>query len=102
MLKRIFRRLYEIAEIMVILGAINWGSIGIFRVDLITKINFKVIEIFGLSEAAYIFRPMGVASRVFYTLIALSALWVIFAMIKSRSVSNPSEAPVPHHPRKKN
>jgi len=86
MLKRIFRRLYEMAEILVIIGAINWGSIGIFRYDLVSKI----------------LGPMTTPARVFYSLIALSALWVIYAMIKSRSVSNPSAAPISHRPRRKN
>ena len=47
---------------LVILGAINWGLIGLFRFDL-------VAVIFGGMEA--------VVSRILYTLIALAGLYCL-------------------------
>jgi len=85
MLKKIFRRLYDISEILVIIGAINWGSIGVFRFDIVN----------------WIFGSMTPAARVVYTLIALSALWVIYAMLRTRSVSNPAASPIPAKSKRK-
>ena len=51
-----------IALSLVILGAINWGLIGLFRFDLIATI-------FGGMEA--------IVSRVIYTLIALAGLYCL-------------------------
>lgn len=47
---------------LVILGAINWGLIGLFRFDL-------VATIFGGME--------GIISRIIYTLIALAGLYLL-------------------------
>jgi len=47
---------------LVILGAVNWGLIGLFRFDLIATI-------FGGME--------GIISRIIYTLIALAGLYCI-------------------------
>ncbi|MDP3986861.1 MAG: DUF378 domain-containing protein [Nanoarchaeota archaeon] len=81
MLKKIFRRIYIIAELLVIFGAINWGVVGIFRFDVMT----------------WIFGPMTPAARVIYTAMGISALWVVYSMIRNRSVSNPAETPTPRH-----
>lgn len=52
----------KIALALVIIGAINWGSIGIFQFDIV----------------AWIFGGQGaVVSRVIYTLVALAGLWCI-------------------------
>ena len=51
-----------IALTLVIIGAINWGLIGLFRFDL-------VATIFGGMEA--------VVSRIIYTLIALAGLYCL-------------------------
>ena len=51
-----------VALSLVILGAINWGLIGLFRFDLIAVI-------FGGME--------GVMSRIIYTIIALAGLYCL-------------------------
>lgn len=66
-----------IALILVIVGGINWGSIGIFEVDL-------VASLFGGQGAAM--------SRVIYTLVGLAALWSITILFKDKV---PTEAT--HH-----
>jgi len=56
------RTLNYICLSLVILGAVNWGLIGLFRFDLIATI-------FGGME--------GIISRVIYVLIALAGLYCI-------------------------
>lgn len=50
-----------IALILVIIGAINWGLIGIF--------NFNLVD--------SIFGTMSAISRIIYTLVGISGLWSI-------------------------
>lgn len=51
----------KIALVLIIIGAINWGLIGLFQFDLV----------------ATIFGDMSVISRVIYTLVGVSGLWGI-------------------------
>lgn len=51
----------KIALILIIIGAINWGLIGIF--------NFNLVD--------SIFGTMSVISRIIYGLVGLSGLWGI-------------------------
>lgn len=57
----------RIALILAIIGGINWGSIGIFRFDL-------VAWIFG--------GQTSVVSRIIYTLVGLSAIWCISLLFR--------------------
>lgn len=54
--------LNKIALLLVIIGAINWGSIGIFGLDLVALL-------FG-GQAALL-------SRIIYTLVGLAGIWCI-------------------------
>lgn len=51
----------KIALVLIIIGAINWGLIGLFR--------FNVVEL--------IFGDMTMLSRIIYTLVGISGLWGI-------------------------
>ena len=51
----------KIALVLIIIGAINWGLIGLFRFDLV----------------ATLFGEMSVISRIVYGLVGLSGLWGI-------------------------
>lgn len=51
----------KIALALVIIGAINWGLIGLF--------NFNLVD--------SIFGAMSVLSRIIYTLVGISGLWSI-------------------------
>lgn len=51
----------RIALVLVIIGAINWGLIGIF--------NFNLVDT--------IFGTMSVISRIIYALVGISGLWSI-------------------------
>ena len=67
---------------LVILGAINWGLIGLFRFDLIAVI-------FGGMEA--------IVSRIIYTIVALAGLYCL--TIYGRIVSHDVTSSVDHHHR---
>ena len=51
----------KIALVLIIIGAINWGLIGIFEFDLV----------------AAIFGQMSMVSRIIYSLVGISGLWGI-------------------------
>ena len=54
----------KIALALIIIGAINWGLIGIF--------NFNLVDI--------IFGTMSIISRIVYILVGVSGLWCIKAL----------------------
>ncbi len=57
----------KLALILVIIGGINWGSIGIFQFDIV----------------AWIFGGQGaLVSRIIYTLVALAAIWCISLLFR--------------------
>ncbi len=56
-----------IALILVIIGALNWGSIGIFNVDLVSSI-------FGGQGA--------IISRIIFTIVGLAGLWCITLLFR--------------------
>lgn len=57
----------RIALILTIIGGINWGSIGLFRFDIVAWICGG---------------QTAVVSRVIYTLVGLAALWCISLLFK--------------------
>ena len=58
------RRLNTLAAVLTIVGGLNWGLVGLFKFDL-------VAAVFGMQ-----FGEVNVASRVVYTLVGLSALYL--------------------------
>jgi len=57
----------KISLILVIVGALNWGSIGLFQFDLV----------------AWIFGGQGaILSRIIYTIIALAGIWCISLLFR--------------------
>ena len=59
----------RVALTLSIIGALNWGSVGIFRYDVIAGI-------FGGQGAT--------VSRILYTLIALAGLWCVSLLFRER------------------
>ncbi|MBR3001959.1 MAG: DUF378 domain-containing protein [Clostridia bacterium] len=57
-----------IALILVIIGAVNWGLIGIF--------NFNLVDT--------IFGTMSALSRIIYTLVGISGIWSIKLLFSER------------------
>ena len=59
----------RVALILLIIGGLNWGSIGIFQFDLVAWICGG---------------QTGIISRIIYTLVALSAIWCISLLFRDR------------------
>ena len=51
----------KIALVLIIIGAINWGLVGIF--------NFNLVDV--------IFGAMSIISKIIYILVGISGLWAI-------------------------
>lgn len=61
----------RISLILIIIGALNWGSIGIFKFDLV----------------AALFGGQGsLLARIVYTLVGIAGLWAIGLLFKDRTV----------------
>lgn len=60
----------KIALTIAIIGGINWGSIGLFRFDIVSWIC-------GGSTS--------VLSRIIFTVVGISALWCISLLVRDRS-----------------
>lgn len=63
----------RIALVLAIIGALNWGSIGVFQFDL-------VAGLFGGQDAIF--------SRIIYTVVALAGIWLISLLFKDSSRQN--------------
>lgn len=61
----------KIALVLVIIGALNWGLIGVFSFDLV----------------AWLFGAMSVVTRVIYTLVALGGIWSISLLFRNERVT---------------
>ena len=59
----------RIALVLAIVGGINWGSVGLFRFDI-------VAWLFGGQTAT--------VSRVIYTLVAIAGLWCVSLLFRER------------------
>ncbi len=58
----------KIALILIIVGAINWGLIGLFR--------FNLVEL--------IFGDMTLVARIVYSLVGISGLWGIKLLLNDK------------------
>ena len=57
----------RISLILVIIGAINWGSIGLFKFDIV----------------AWIFGGQGaIVSRIIYTIVGLAGIWCLSLLFR--------------------
>lgn len=59
----------RIALILTVIGALNWGSVGLFKFDL-------VAWLFGGQDA--------IVSRIVYTVVALAGIWCISLIFRAR------------------
>ncbi len=61
----------RISLILVIIGAINWGAIGLFQFDLV----------------AWLFGGQGaIISRIVYTLVALAGIWCLSLLFRRNEI----------------
>ena len=61
----------RISLVLVIVGAVNWGAIGLFQFDLVSWL-------FGGQDA--------ILSRIIYTLVALAGIWCISLLFREREM----------------
>ena len=59
----------RIALILTVIGALNWGSIGLFEFDIVAWICGG---------------QMSVLSRIIYTIVALAGVWCISLIFRAR------------------
>ena len=57
----------KIALLLVIVGALNWGGIGLF----------------GFNTVAFLFGSLTWLARIIYTLVGLAGIWCIMLLFKS-------------------
>lgn len=69
--KEVMKMLDRIALILTIIGALNWGSIGLFKFDIVGWI-------FGGQSA--------VVSRIIFTVVALAGVWCISLLFRNNEV----------------
>ena len=58
----------KIALILVIIGALNWGSIGLFSFDLVAWISGG---------------PATLLARIIYTVVAIAGIWCISLLFRN-------------------
>ena len=63
----------RIALLLTVIGGLNWGSVGLFRFDL-------VAWLFGGQTST--------VSRVVYTLVGLASVWCISLLFRERDVAD--------------
>lgn len=66
----------KIALALLVIGGINWGSIGVFQFDIVAWICGG---------------QAGVVSRIIYTLVGLSAIWCISLLFRRWNHGEESE-----------
>ena len=62
----------RIALILTIIGALNWGSIGLFKFDIVAWITGG---------------QSSVVARIIYTLVALAGIWCISLLFRPRDIA---------------
>ncbi len=62
----------RIALILTIIGALNWGSIGLFKFDIVAWITGG---------------QTSVVARIIYTLVALAGIWCISLLFRPRDIA---------------
>ena len=62
----------RIALVIMIIGGLNWGSVGLFNTDLV----------------ALAFGSGSVVTRIVFSLVGISALWCISLLFRERTAVN--------------
>ena len=70
-----FRIVNLITFIILLIGGINWLSVGLFDFNLVTAITFG----------------MTVIERIIYSLVGVSAIWLIISSIYAKRVALPND-----------
>jgi uncharacterized membrane protein YuzA (DUF378 family) len=63
----------KIALILVIVGALNWGGVGLFGFDLVAFLCGGQV---------------GIVSRIIYTLVALAGIWCVTLLFRENAAAD--------------
>lgn len=66
----------KISLILVIIGALNWGSVGIFGFDVVSWLCGG---------------PQSMVARVIFTLVGLAGIWCVSLLFREREAYHESE-----------
>ena len=66
-----------VALILTIIGALNWGSIGLFQLDIVAWICGG---------------QNGIVSRIIYTVVALAGIWCISLLFRDKRQTHTGQA----------
>lgn len=69
----VIQMLDKISLILLIIGGLNWGSVGIFQFDIVAWLCGG---------------QTSIVSRIIYTLVALAAVWCISLLFRENAVIN--------------
>jgi uncharacterized protein len=58
----------KLAQVLVVIGGLNWGMVGFFNIDLVARI----------------FGELSALSRIVYVLVGLSALYLAVDLFKKK------------------
>ena len=72
----------KIALTLLIIGGINWGSVGIFQFDLVAWICGG---------------QTGIVSRIIYTIVGLAAIWCISLLFRDTTEAGDRDIEEGHH-----
>lgn len=67
----------KIALIILIIGGLNWGSIGLF--------GFDIVGFFFGGQAA-------IVSRIIFVVVALAAIWCISLLFRDKAVTDTADS----------
>ncbi len=68
----------KISLILLIIGGLNWGSVGIFQFDIVAWLCGG---------------QTGIVSRIIYTLVALAAVWCISLLFRENAITHDDGRP---------
>ena len=74
----------RIALILVIIGALNWGSVGFFAFDCVAFICGGQLAALAGAAAALLIWPQAALSRIIYALVGIAGLWCITLLFRER------------------
>jgi hypothetical protein len=68
----------KLAMVLVVIGALNWGLVGAFKVDLVDAVNGVVSH----NDADM----RKTLNRIVYVIVGLAALWVAYKTVSEKKI----------------
>ena len=68
----------KFAMVLVVIGALNWGLVGAFKVDLVDAVNGAV--------SGNDVNMRETLNRIVYVIVGLAALWVAYKTVSDKKI----------------